>query len=205
MDISSRINVRPFLQPVIDRIIKGLSVKADGEAARRKMGYLSGETRLYERLTPREIVAYFGRFFDVDEATIRARSEQLFGLLGMEAFADRPCGELSTGMKQMVSIARALVHDPPVLVLDEPTRGLDVFVARKVLEAVKGCAAEGKGVLFSTHIMTEVEKICDRAAIIHRGAILVDGAVGEIMAASGKSNFEDAFFALVEAYDAQVA
>lgn len=185
--------------------IDGVSSTADPESARRKMGYLSGETRLYERLTPREIVTYFGRFFDVPVEVVDQRREKLFGLFGMEAFADRPCGELSTGMKQMVSLARALIHDPPVLVLDEPTRGLDVFVARRVLESIRRFAEEGRAVLFSTHIMAEVEKVCSRVAIIHRGRILTDGAVADIITKSGRANFEDAFFALVEAHDAQMA
>jgi sodium transport system ATP-binding protein len=188
-----------------DCVVDGISVTADGEAARMKMGYLSGETRLYDRLTPREIVGHFGEFFDVPREEIRRRGERLFEMLAMSAYADRPCGELSKGMKQMVSIARALVHDPPALVFDEPTASLDIFAARRVLDVTRGFADAGKAVILSTHIMSEVERICDRAAIIHRGTILVDGTVGEILAASGRADFEDAFFALVEAHDAQVA
>ena len=186
-----------------DCLVNGVSVRSDGEAVRRKIGYLSGETRLYDRLTPREIVGHFGEFFDVPPDVIRERSGWFFEMLGMGAFADRPCGELSKGMKQMVSIARALVHDPPVLVFDEPTASLDVFVARRVLEATRRFAEEGKAVILSTHIMSEVERVCTQAAIIHRGTILLDGTVGEILSASNSENFEDAFFALVEAHDAQ--
>jgi len=102
-------------------------------------------------------------------------------------------------------VVRALIHDPPVLVLDEPTRGLDVFAARTVLSAVTDFAGRGKAVLFSTHIMREVEKVCHRAAIIHRGSLLVQGTTAEIVAESGKADFEEAFFALVEAHDAKVA
>jgi sodium transport system ATP-binding protein len=198
--------IATILKPTAgDCLVDGASVAADGEAARRKMGYLSGETRLYERLTPAEIVTFFGQFFDVPAEVIAERRERLFDLLGMRSFADRPCGELSKGMKQMVSIARALVHDPPVLVFDEPTASLDVLVARRVLEATRRFADEGKAVVLSTHIMSEVERICTRAAIIHRGKILVDGTVEQIIRQSGKGGFEDAFFALVEANDAQVA
>jgi len=188
-----------------DCFVDGTSVARDGEEARRKIGYLSGETRLYERLTPREIVNYFGEFFDVPAEVVCERRERLFEMLGMAYFADTPCGELSTGMKQMVSVVRALIHDPPVLVLDEPTRGLDVFAARTVLSAVTDFAGRGKAVLFSTHIMREVEKVCHRAAIIHRGSLLVQGTTAEIVAESGKADFEEAFFALVEAHDAKVA
>ncbi len=184
-----------------DCFVDGVSVTKDGEAARRKMGYLSGETRLYERLTAREIINYFGEFFDVPPNVVEGRRERLFDYLDMREYCDIPCGELSTGRKQMVSVARALIHNPPVLILDEPTVGLDVFAARRVLEAIAGLAAEGKAVLFSTHIMSEVEKICRRAAIIHRGEVVIVGTVREIMDKSGCDRFEDAFFALVEERD----
>jgi len=185
-----------------DCLVNGHSVVTDGEAVRRQMGYLSGETRLYQRLTPREIIGYFGRFFEVGRDLVRRRTGELSELLGMGGFLDVPCGELSTGMRQMVSVARALVHDPPVLVLDEPTVGLDVFVARRVLETIRRLADEGRAVLFSTHIMSEVSRICDRAAIIHRGELLTTGTVEEILDLTGAGNFEDAFFELVEGRDA---
>lgn len=188
-----------------DCFVDGHSVAADGESARRSMGYVSGETRLYERLTPREVVTYFGEFFDVPMDVIEERRRRLFELFAMDRYSDTPCGELSTGMKQMVSIARSLIHDPSVLVMDEPTAGLDIFAARRVLEAVAGFAGQGKAVLFSTHIMSQVEAICDRVAIIHRGSVLTEGTVGEIIARTESDSFEDAFFKLVEVHDAQVA
>jgi sodium transport system ATP-binding protein len=188
-----------------DCLVDGYSVTKQGEEARRRMGYLSGETRLYERLTPTEVVTFFGQFFDLPADVVRERRERLLDSLGMREYAHTPCGELSTGMKQMVSIARALVHDPTALVLDEPTSGLDIFAARRVLEVIRGLAGQGKAVLFSTHIMSQVEKICDRAAIIHRGCILVEGTVEEMKARAGCGGFEDAFFALVEAHDAALA
>lgn len=188
-----------------DCLIGGTSVTRDGEGARMLLGYLSGETRLYERLTPTEVVGYFGEFFGMAADEVARRRARLFDLLDIARFADTPCGELSTGMKQIVSIARALIHDPPVLVFDEPTLGLDVFAARRVLDAVVRLAGEGKSILLSTHIMSHVEKVCRRAAIIHRGAVLTEGTVGEIISAGGKANFEDAFFALVEAHDAAKA
>ncbi|MHC4713251.1 MAG: ABC transporter ATP-binding protein [Planctomycetota bacterium] len=188
-----------------DCLIDGVSITEDPEEARRKMGYLSGETRLYERLTPFEIITYFGQFFGMPLSDVRSRREQLVRDLGMAEYADQPCGELSTGRKQMVSIARALVHDPKVLVLDEPTVGLDVFAARRVLDVVRALADEGRAVLFSTHIMSEVEKICDRVAVIHKGALLTEGTVEEIMTRCDRNTFEEAFFHLVEAHDAALA
>jgi len=194
--------VAGILEPTSgDCLVDGISVGENGEEARRRMGYLSGETRLYERLTPVELMGYFGRFFEVPREMIYERRRALIETLGMSEYADTPCGELSSGRKQMVSIARALVHDPPVLVLDEPTVGLDVFAARRVLSVIRGLADDGKAVLFSTHIMSEVERICDRVAIIHSGAILTEGTVDEIKTAAGCGRFEDAFFALVGAED----
>ncbi len=198
--------IATILQPTAgDCFVDGHSITTAGEEARRHMGYLSGETRLYERLTPTEVVTYFGQFFDVPPDLIEERRERLFATLRMERYADTPCGELSTGMKQMVSIARALVHDPSALILDEPTSGLDVFAARRVLDVIHGLSHEGKAVLFSTHIMSQVEKICDCVAVIHRGSLLTEGSVEEIKERTGHDNFEDAFFALVEAHDAAAA
>jgi sodium transport system ATP-binding protein len=188
-----------------DCFVDGASIRTDGEAARRKMGYVSGETRLYDRLTPSELVGHFGEFFDLPRDVVRERRKRLFDELGIAGFADRPCGELSKGMKQIVSIARSLIHDPPVLVFDEPTASLDVFAARRVLDATRRFAAEGRSVIFSTHVMSEVERICTRASIIHKGSKLVEGTVPEIIASTGRPTFEDAFFALVEADNAPLA
>jgi len=187
-----------------DCLVDGVSVAENGEEARRRMGYLSGETRLYERLTPFEIMGYFGRFFDVPRETIDARRRDLIETLGMSEYAHTPCGELSTGRRQMASIARALLHDPPVLIFDEPTVGLDVFAARRVLSVIRGLAAEGRTVLFSTHIMSEVERICDRVAVIHEGEILTVGTLDGVKAAAGCGTFEEAFFQLVGADDVSV-
>ncbi len=188
-----------------DCFVDGISVVENGSEARRRIGYLSGETRLYERLTPVEIMGFFGRFFGVESGILKMRREALVDTLGMDAYAHTPCGELSTGRKQMVSFARALVHDPPVLILDEPTAGLDVFAARRVRGVIRSLADGGKAVLFSTHIMSEVERICDRVAVMHDGAILSDGTVDEIKSATGCAAFEDAFFTLVGADNVSLA
>jgi sodium transport system ATP-binding protein len=198
--------IATILQPTSGEcFLDGVSITANPQEARRRIGYLSGETRLYERLTPGEIVGYFGEFFDVPADVIAERRDRLVETLGMGEYLDTPCGELSTGRKQMVSIARALIHDPPVLILDEPTVGLDVFAARRVLSAIKNLAAGGKAILFSTHIMSEVEKICDRVAVIHRGRVLKGGTVREILDGCDCESFEEAFFELVEAHDAPSA
>ena len=167
---------------------------------RRHLGFLSGSTGVYERLTPREVIEYFGRLFGLDAPALARRREELFALLGVGAFADRPCGTLSTGQKQKVTIARALVHDPPVLVFDEPTTGLDVLVARAVLEAVASLRSQARTLVFSTHILSEVERLCDDVAVVYRGRLLRNGTKDELRGTH--ATIEDAFFELVQQADA---
>jgi sodium transport system ATP-binding protein len=170
---------------------------------RRHLGFLSGSTGLYERLTPREVLEYFGRLFGLEPSRIAKRRDELFQLLGIGPFADRLCGTLSTGQKQKVTIARALVHDPPVLVFDEPTTGLDVLVARAVLDAVLALRSEKRTIIFSTHILSEVERLCDDVAVIHHGRVLVMGTRQEVT--GSHASVEDAFFAIVREADARLA
>jgi sodium transport system ATP-binding protein len=125
------------------------------------------------------------------------RLDELFESLQMTGFLDTPGGRLSTGMKQKVSIARALVHDPPVLVFDEPTNGLDVLVQRAVLRSITDLRGRGKTILFSTHTMSEVEKVCDRVAIMARGRIAAAGTLSELRAKFGQQDVEEIFFSLV--------
>src|SRR5688572_13115261 len=155
--------------------VAGYDVVRQGNEVRHHIGFLSANTGVYERMTAREMVAYYGRLHGLNGDRLRARIDELFGDLRMNDFRDVMGGKLSTGMKQKVSIARALVHDPPVLVFDEPTAGLDVLVQRSVLRQIAALRDAGKCVAFSTHIMHEAEKLCDRIAIMHRGAILTCG------------------------------
>jgi sodium transport system ATP-binding protein len=177
--------------------VAGHDVVREPAAVRRKIGFLSTQTALYGRLSAREMVQYFGRLYGVTEASLRGRIAELFRALEMEDFADRRCEKLSTGQKQKVSIARTLVHDPPVMIFDEPTVGLDVMAQRTILEFVRGCRDLGKTVIFSTHVMSEVEKICDRLAVIHGGRILADGSVGELKTRHGEEDLEELFVKLV--------
>ncbi|MCB9676439.1 MAG: ABC transporter ATP-binding protein [Alphaproteobacteria bacterium] len=163
--------------------VNGHDVRTAPEAVRGSVGYLSVTTGLYERLTPREMLVSFGRMQQIADPV--GRAEQLIARFGIGAFADQRCGRLSTGMKQKVSIARALVHDPPVLILDEPTVGLDVLVAQTFLEFVETAREEGRAVLYSTHIMSEVERLCDRVAIIHEGRIVAATSVAALVAEHG--------------------
>ncbi len=177
--------------------IDGRDIVTDPDGIRARIGFLSGTTGLYDRMTAHETVEYFGRLHGMDESALAESIDRIFTTLKMHDFADTLAGRLSTGMRQKVSIARALVHDPPVLIFDEPTAGLDVLVARAVLDTIAALKEEGKCIIYSTHIMREAERLCDRLAIIHRGHILSSGTQAELLATSGHLELEELFFDLV--------
>jgi sodium transport system ATP-binding protein len=183
-----------ILTPTSGRIsINGLDLHANPLTAKQHIGFLSGDTQLYHRLTPREVLRYFGRLYAMAEGMLTDRIEQLISELEMGAFADRPCRTLSTGQKQRANIARAFLHQPVVLMLDEPTAALDVISGQFIIEAIRRERAAGRAVLFSTHIMSEAEYLCDRIYMLHEGCITDEGALGEILARSGCANLTEAF------------
>ncbi len=175
-------------------LVDGIDVVRDPLSVRRRIGYLSGSTGVYERMTAREMVAYFGRLHQMSEERIERRTREIFALLRMEDFADRMAGTFSSGQKQKLSIARTIIHDPPVLVFDEPTANLDVLVARTVVEFIRHAKDRGKCVVLSTHVLSEVEALADDVAIIHRGRILASGPLPEV---TGGRRLEEVFFDLV--------
>ena len=181
--------------------IDGRDIVDDPDGVRARIGFLSGSTGLYDRMTARETVEYFGRLYGLGEDRLSASIERIFSTLSMNEFADTLNSRLSTGMRQKVSIARALVHDPPVLIFDEPTTGLDVLVARAVLDTVATLRDEGKCIIYSTHIMREAERLCDRLAIIHRGRILAAGSQRDLLEASEQPDLEEHFFDLVSQFE----
>ena len=152
------------------------------QKVRACVGFLSTATALYGRLSAFEMVQYFGRLHGMDEPTLRRRIDAIFERLEMNEFRDRRCDKLSTGMKQKVSIARTLVHDPSVMIFDEPTVGLDVMAARTIAGFIRECRDAGKTVIFSTHVMSEVEKLCDHIGIIHNGKLMAEGTLAELRA-----------------------
>ncbi len=178
-------------------VVGGCDVVGDPQGVRRQIGFLSGTTGVYGRLTAREMVAYFGRLYGLSEEEIRRRTDETFRLFGVEEFADRRCDKLSTGMKQKVSIARTIIHDPPIVFFDEPTTGLDVITSRTIVDFIRNCKVQGKCVVFSTHILSEAEKLCDTVAIIHQGRLFAEGTVAELKATGGADNLEDAFLRIV--------
>src|SRR5262249_46261399 len=156
---------------------------------------------MYDRMTAWELVEYFGRLHGMKDELLRSRMEELFARLKMNDIRELLGSKMSTGMKQKVSIARAIVHDPPVVIFDEATVGLDVLVARALLKTVAELREHGKCIVFSTHIMREAEKLCDKIAIIHRGSILAEGTLEELCERHNQPDLEELFFQLITERD----
>ena len=176
--------------------LDGIDVAQQREAAKRSIAFLSATTGLYQRLSPRESMTYFGRLNGLDAATIRARIDELRGWLEMEQFLDQRCGTLSTGQRQRASIARALVADPPILILDEPTLGLDVISNRLVLDFIRQEHQRGKTILLSTHYLDEAETICDRFGLLHEGKLIANGTLAELRLRADRERLSDIFLTL---------
>lgn len=185
--------------------VNGYNVLTEPALVRHQIGFVSANTAVYDRMTAWELVEYFGRLYGINRESLHGRMESLFDRLKMNDIRDLLGSKMSTGMKQKVSIARALVHDPPVVIFDEATSGLDVLVARALLETIKELQEQGKCIIFSTHIMREVERLCDRIAIMHRGHILAAGTLSELQSQHDQRDFEELFFQLISKYDTQAA
>ena len=178
-------------------IVGGHDVFDEPEKVRANLGFLSTATALYPRLTSQEMVEYFGRLNGLDEMTLKKRVDELLARLDMNSFRDRRCDKLSTGMKQKTSIARTLIHDPQVMIFDEPTSGLDVMTARTIIEFIRECRQRGKTVIFSTHVMSEAEKLCDTIGIIQSGKLLAEGSIESLREQYQKQDLEDIFVKIV--------
>src|SRR5881296_2310251 len=178
-------------------IVCGHDVIEQPEKVRANVGFLSTATALYPRLTAQEMVEYFGKLNGLDSATLKKRIDEIFDRLDMNGFRDRRCDKLSTGMKQKTSIARTLVHDPPVMIFDEPTLGLDVMTARTITAFIRECRDNGKTVIFSTHVMSEVEKLCDTIGIIQSGKLLTEGSLPQLREKYAERDLEEIFVKVV--------
>jgi sodium transport system ATP-binding protein len=173
--------------------IDGLDVQRDAEAVRRRLGVLPDARGVYKRLTARENIAYFGELHGIDRATIAQRTTRLAAALQMEDFLDRQTEGFSQGQRTKTAIARALVHDPKNVILDEPTNGLDVMTTRGLRDFLRRLRDEGRCVIFSSHIMQEVAALCDRIVVIAKGRVTAQGTPDQLRAQTGEENLEDAF------------
>ncbi len=181
--------------------VNGSDVVTQPSLVRRQIGFVSTNTAVYDRMTACEMVEYFGRLHGLDDDVLQPRMDRLFDRLQMNDIRDTLGAKMSTGMKQKVSIARALIHDPPVIIFDEATVGLDVLVARSLLDGIDELRDQGKCIVFSTHIMREAERLCDRIAIMHRGHILSEGLLEELHARHEQEDLEELFFQLISRHD----
>ncbi|HPD00424.1 MAG TPA: ATP-binding cassette domain-containing protein [Acetivibrio sp.] len=176
----------------------GFDIINEPEKVRSSIGILfGGESGLYDRLTAEENISYFGELNDMDRTRIKERIKELARIFNMEDYLKRRAGKLSKGMRQKVAFARAIIHDPDIMLFDEPTSGLDVSAIRDVHEFIKSCKAEGKTVIFSSHSMDEVDKLCDRVGVIHKGKLVADGTLDGIKSEYGDQDLENIFIRLV--------
>ena len=177
--------------------VDGLDILRDATAVRQRLGVLPDARGVYKRLTARENIAYFGALHGLDAATIAQRTEHLARTLVMHDFLDRRTEGFSQGQRTKTAIARALVHDPRNVILDEPTNGLDVMTTRALREFLRQLRSEGRCVIFSSHIMQEVAALCDRIVVIANGEVRAVGSADELRAQAGADNLEDAFVHLI--------
>jgi len=177
--------------------VDGLDAVADRYAVRARIGVLSDARGLYARLTARENVRYYGALHGLSGAPLEERTDALFATLGLSPIADRRVAGFSQGERMKVAIARALVHDPDTILLDEPTNGLDIMSVRMLRTELRALRAQGKCLLFSSHVMQEVAALCDRIVVLSQGRVVAEGTASELIARAGTSGLEDAFVALL--------
>lgn len=187
-----------ILQPTTGSVrIMNFDVASQPDYVRHSIGFVSNNTAIYDRMSAWELVEYFGRLYALTDDQLYPRMERIFRKLQMDDFRECPGVKMSTGMKQKTSIARALIHDPPVLIFDEASLGLDVMVARALQTIVMDLRDEGKCIIYSTHIMREVERLCDRVAIMHKGKVIDSGTLESLAERHDQSDFEELFYQLL--------
>lgn len=184
--------------------INGIDALSQPQEARKHIGFLTGSTGLYARLTPIEVIDYYADLYGVEKVAREQRKEELFSLLHMQDFLHKRIGKLSTGMKQKVSICRTMIHDPSVVIFDEPTSGLDVITAENIIKLIRSCKDQGKTVIFSSHIMSEVDLLCDDLAIIHQGTLKYNGTMADFRSNMQTANLTEEFIRIVQAPNSQL-
>lgn len=176
--------------------VNGYDVVKDSTEVRKRIGFLTNELKLDVHFTPSYTMQFFGKLHGMNDDQINARKKELFDYFDINDFADKKISDLSTGMKQKLSIAVSVIHDPDIIIFDEPTNGLDIITARAVEEFLQSLKQKGKLVIISTHIMTVASKLCDRIAVIINGKKVIEGTVQEVQNNTNTTNLEDAFFEL---------
>jgi sodium transport system ATP-binding protein len=179
-------------------LVHGFDLLKFPEKIKKSIGFLSGNTKLYARLSPRELLVYFGSLYDIPYSDIQKRSTEIFDMLDMHTFADQRIEKLSTGQVQKTSIARTILHNPPVYILDEPTLGLDILTSRSIIEFIRESSSLGKTILLSTHYMEEAEMLCDRIGLLHQGKLLDVDSLENLRKKRNLSHLADIFMATIE-------
>jgi sodium transport system ATP-binding protein len=179
--------------------VAGYEIGENPQAVRERIGFLSSDTGVYGRITAREMMTYFGQLYGMSPDRINARIDEVSARFDMREFLDTRCEKLSSGQRQKVSVGRTIIHDPPVLILDEPTTGLDVLAAAEILRFIREARAEGRCILLSTHIMREAEKLCDRVAVIHDGRVRVCGTLAQLHDQMQTTDLEEVFMKVIGA------
>jgi sodium transport system ATP-binding protein len=191
--------IATILKPTSGTItVAGYDAIKEDEKVRAKIGFITGSTGLYERLTTNEIIKYFADLYGVEKSVFEKRKKELYDILQIDSFSNKRIGQLSTGMKQKVSLVRTMIHDPEVVIFDEPTAGLDVIAAKNIIELIKQCKNQNKTVIFSSHIMSEVDLLCDDLAIIHKGSLLFNGTIDDFRKNMKTKNLTEEFIHLIE-------
>lgn len=189
--------ITTLLKPTSGEIkVQGYDVVKDSKEVRKRIGFLTNELKMDPHFTPTYTMGFFGKLHGLNNNDIQSRTKMLFKYFGIEKFADKKIDELSTGMTQKLAIAVSLIHDPEVIIFDEPTNGLDIITAKAVTDYLQELKEQGKLIIISTHIMNVAEKLCDRIGIIIEGKKVADGTKDAILEQTGTKDLEEAFFKL---------
>ena len=187
--------IATLMKPTSGQIlIDGLSADKNLLDIHRKIGFLTNEIKLDPMSTPNNLFDFFAELYDIPADELRDRRDLSFARFGIAPFADKRINELSTGMKQKISIAISIIHNPPVIIFDEPTNGLDILTSKQVTDYLKELKAQGHAIILSTHIFSVAEELCDEIAILVDGRIAAQGTVEQLVKQAEVENFENAFF-----------
>lgn len=181
--------------------VNGFDTLLNPNGVKQSIGFLSGNTKLYKKLTPIETMRFFGQFYQIDKKDMEQRISEIIAVLDMDSFKNRIVEKLSTGQIQKTSIARCMIHDPDIYILDEPTLGLDILTSRTIIDFIQRKKVEGKTVIFSTHYMEEADSLCDRIGLIHKGELVACGTKTDLQIITGHENIRDIFLNYIDRGD----